>query len=118
MAIQDWKITEKEFTQKLFFSLLCLPENVARQASFGVGFPKTKPSSDVRIVLTMQAIYPTRKIAGAWKGVAPEDEAFGHKYLAAVENAVSTATTPREVMSAVANLPEELKSEVSRRFAL
>ena len=41
-AMQDWKVTQEEFLNKLFSGLICLPENVARQISFGTGLSDSK----------------------------------------------------------------------------
>ncbi len=115
LAMQDWKVTQEEFLNKLFSGLICLPEHVARQISFGTGLSDSKEGS-VRIAHTKVAKYKTRKIGGNWKGLTTEDEDFGKKYMDALIKVMEGSKTPREVMKSVTDLPQEIVDEVKKRF--
>ncbi len=117
VALQEWQTTEKDFAQRLFRCLICLPEKLARQSSFGIGLGPMKSAGETRIAHTMAA-KGLRKIGGQWKDMNPEDSAFGDRYLAALIQAVHGSTTPREVIRAVASLPPELLTETEKRFRI
>lgn len=93
IALQDWDVKEKDFLQKLFGCLICLPENVARQISFGTGMADSE-EGEVRIAHTKTA-KGLRKIGGQWRGAAPEDIVFGQRYLMALVQTISNSKTPR-----------------------
>jgi len=114
IALQDWNVKEKDFLRKLFHTLTCLPENIARQISFGAGLAGSK-ENEVRIAHTKIA-RGLRKIGGQWKGTAPEDVAFGQRYLMALVQVIGNCTTPRQVIKAVNNIPLDMRAEIERRF--
>ncbi|MFH1012789.1 MAG: hypothetical protein V1760_03525, partial [Candidatus Peregrinibacteria bacterium] len=114
IALQDWDVSERKFLQKLFYCLICLPENLARQSSFGAGLAGCK-EGEVRIAQTMSAL-GLRKIGGQWKGNTEEDVITGQRYLTALIGAIRNCTTPRHVMAAVQNIPQNIKREVEKRF--
>lgn len=119
IALQDWDVKEKDFLQKLFYCFICLPENIARQISFGAGLGLAdSQDSKVRIAQTKRARRSLRKIGGEWRGTVPEDATFGQRYLMAVVQATGNCTTPRQVMRAISNIPQDIKAETEQRFRI
>lgn len=114
LTIQDWDVREEDFLQKLFYCLICLPENIARQISFGAGLANSK-EGEVRIAQTKTA-QGLRKINGQWEGTIPIDVAFGQKYLMSLIQAIDNCTTPRQVMKTVNDIPQVIKTEIEERF--
>ena len=108
--IQNIDVSEKDFLRKLFYCLICLPENVARQTSFGAGLAGFE-KGEVRIAQTKAAL-GVRKIGGEWRGTTPEDITFGQEYLASLTQSISNCTTPRQVLEAIQNIPEKLRKEI------
>lgn len=117
ISIQEWDLTQKEFLQKLFNCLICLPEKLARQVSFGAGFADYK-KGEVRVAHTARAKSEIRKIGKqGWKGAEPDDLTFGRRYLATIIQTLAHAKTPRQVIRLVEEeFPPKLKEELERRF--
>lgn len=115
IALQEWDVKEKDFLQKLFYCLICFPENVARQISFGTGLNESEEGV-VRIAHTQLSKGGVRKIAGQWKGITVQDAVFGQRYLMALVQTIGKGTTPRQVMTAVNNIPQDIRAEIERRF--
>jgi hypothetical protein len=116
ISLQDWDVSEKDFLKKLFYTLICLPESIARKISYGTGLARSG-EGEVRIAHTKSAGGGVRKIGKEWRGeISPDDIAFGQKYLIAVNQLTGDCKTPRDIMKAMKNLPEDLKSEMEKRF--
>lgn len=115
IILQDWG-SQKTFLTKLFYCLICLPENIARQVSFGAGFAEAN-EGEVRITQAMQAMGGRRKIGENWKDVPQEDIVFGDRYLTELTMALKDCNTPRDIMRAVQNIPLNIKSEMEKRFS-
>ena len=114
IALQDWDVKEKDFLRKLFYCLVCLPESIARQVSFGTGLANPE-EGEVRVAHTRIA-RGIRKIGGKWKDVTPGDVTFGQRYLTSLVLTIGNCKTPRQIMEAVNNIPQDIKIEVEQRF--
>lgn len=115
IALQEWDVSQGDFLKKLFYASVCLPENLARQMSFGTGLDDMD-EGQVRVAHTMRAKGGLRKIGGSWKGNNEVDVTFGQRYLTALIAVLGNCQTPRQVMSAVKNIPQNITDEVERRF--
>ena len=110
VVLEDRGMTEANFLQKLFYCLICLPENLSRQISFGAGLSSLK-EGEVRIA----QVNKTRglgKINDQRGGNAEEDVIFGQRYLVAIIQVIEGCTTPRQVIAAIQNIPQAIKAEV------
>jgi hypothetical protein len=114
ITLQDWGVSQGDFLRKLFYASICLPENLARQMSFGAGL-NDMDEGQVRVAHTMKA-KGLRKIGGRWKGNNEVDVTFGQRYLTALISVLGNCQTPREVMAAVQNIPQDISCEVEKRF--
>ena len=115
LAIENANPSEEVFLQKLYYAMLCLPESVARQISFGSGL--NEMAGDVRIAQGVKALTNRKKIGGEWKNedFDPLSKEFAEKYLAKVVLLVNEGMTGRDMLKAVTGLPASVRGAVEKQ---
>ncbi len=120
-AVVDTQQSGSQFLNQLFLALLCLPQDVARQISFGSALQKSV-KGQVRVAHTQDGNYDvmkTRKRDGttSWnQEMNINDIQFSTQYLSAITQVIPTCRTPRAVMKAVKSLPSALILQIRKRF--
>lgn len=114
LSIQDWKTSVGDSLDQIYRCLLCLPEYIGRQISFGAGLVRME--GGVRLARGKIATTPVRKIGETWKGDDTVDLSFGQKYLDALLPRLEKCRTPRDVIRAVETLPPDLFAGVETRM--
>jgi len=112
VSIQDWETSHQTSLQKIYFALLCLPESVAREISFGVGIPKME--GQFRMAKGVAAHTDVRKIGASWKQPAGIQPALAEEYLLQLKQRMTNVKTPREMMRAVETMPSEITRQVRK----
>ena len=90
-GLQDWNISESDFLNRIFYVLICLPESISRQVSFGTGLYKA--TDDLRITHGMSALTKPRKIAGNWIDDDEKRHQLGKEYIEYLLPKLSEAKT-------------------------
>lgn len=115
LSIQDHELSPKDFLETFYYASLCLPENVARQISFGTALPEMR--GGLRVGHTARAMGGTdlRKVAGNWKGedyLQTELVALVEGYVEAIKAGIEQCETPRDVMKMVTALPSDQQEKI------
>lgn len=115
-SVQDVETGSKEFLNRIFYCMLCLPEKLARQVSFGTCMPQMTD----RIRLSHGMIGRTSKSVNIpskkWHLEDGMDFTFGNHYVAKIKEIIQSCKTPRDVMRAVASLPNEIVQKVEQNM--
>jgi hypothetical protein len=121
IQLQDWHITEKEFLQKLYYALLCIPLPIANKISFGTGLYEKGSEYNADIAHCIYAYggadMGAKKIAEKWKDFPGADDEFGGKYIEYLKAAgVDKAAQLKDVLQAIPNLP--IRQSVYEHFGM
>lgn len=123
LSYQVWSASEQQnFLQNLFFAMICLPENVARRMSFGSGIAYKnigEGNVGLRAFLGTTGFSYGRPLKIMDKPWAYDDVTklrLGEEYIAALSPLVASVQTPREVMRAVTQLPDNIRSQTTKRI--
>ena len=114
ISIQDYDHSVKEYLQKIFYCSICLPENAARQISFGSGLGDMK--GELRFSQGTAAFTENRRIVDRWVIQEGLNFDLSNRYLGELESRISNCKTPREVMKAVNSIPQELEMQVEKNM--
>lgn len=113
IAIHEKEKSVKQFLDTVFLCELCLPENTARNMSFGSGLFS---SEKVRMSTAMSARGDMKKEGGVWQGDQNIDFGLSNEYVSVLESKLAGCKTPRDVMKAVDSLPRDLIEKVEKRI--
>ncbi|MFC1721454.1 hypothetical protein ACFL0Z_00905 [Patescibacteria group bacterium] len=113
------RTSQKEFLDRLFRAMICLPEHIAQRVSFGAGLHGMEGNA-VRVAQNQMSFAPIKRIGNKWTGdgLTSENQQWGQQYLDAITPLIADCKTPREIMRAIKDLPPEIIAECEKRFTI
>ncbi|MFC1656269.1 hypothetical protein ACFL3C_05340 [Patescibacteria group bacterium] len=133
IQLADPDMSEKEFLQKLYYALLCVPLSIASKITFGTGLYDEGSRYNADIAHCREASYTgVRKVGGEWKAYyegedrdaarkayneKAKDDEFGGKYIKHLKKVgVDKAEQLKDVLQAVPTLL--IRRSAYKRFGM
>ena len=116
---EETESTAKEYLQRLFHALICLPESVSRHVSFGAAMWE---SEGVRINQIQRM--PTGRIiskdraSGKWRFPNRNLGDYAQNYVQVIGMLTQECRTPRDVLRVIQSLPQKVVQSVESRFGI